>query len=170
MALTTTPGAALADSYATVAEADAYLPSVGVAWGGTTAAKEAALRAGTRWVEGRHRSRWPGVRLYGRAQSRDWPRAQAYDAEGWAIDAETIPIEVVQATCHAAAREQAAPGSLSPDGGATPQMTSVKAGSVAVTYAEAKPGEVLRPVLTVVDDILAPLLGRKQSSSWLVRA
>lgn len=115
MALVTTPGADNADSYVDVTDADSYFTSRAEAtWTGTDAAKEAALRKATSYLDNAYRDRWRGVRTE-QAQSLAWPRCNAIpirtsisitmaliDSDGFEIDPQTIPIQVQRATMEAA--------------------------------------------------------------------
>lgn len=102
MALVTTPGAEDADSYAAVAEADAYFLARGVAtWTGTTTAKENALRVGTAYLDNQYRGEWPEIRT-DQDQALAWPRTGVYDTDGYLIASDEIPVQVVNATCEAA--------------------------------------------------------------------
>lgn len=171
MALITTPGAADADSYAALDRANTYHAARGNAgWSGTDDAKEAALRRATAWLDGRFGARWPGYKTAGRAQSLDWPRSNATDREGEAIQPDEIPAEVVNATCEAALRELSAPNSLSPD--VTPGTAKVltQVGKLAWTplRANADPSD-MAPVLLAVDRALSGLL-RSGGSVPITRA
>lgn len=95
MALITTPGSASADSYATVAEADAYIAIRGFAttWPTVEADKEkllkwAALLMNT-WV-------WLGSAAAS-TQSLAWPRSGLYDTNGYALAETTIPAAIKNA-------------------------------------------------------------------------
>ena len=95
MALVTTPGGATADSYATVAEADAYIAIRGfaTAWPALEADKEkllkwAALLMNT-WV-------WLGSATTS-TQALAWPRSSLYDPSGYALDENTIPAAIKNA-------------------------------------------------------------------------
>lgn len=115
MALVTTPGAANADSYVALTDADAYFAARGVTeWTGTDDAKEAALRRATSYLDNAYRDRWIGVRTE-QAQSLAWPRCSAIpirtsisitmaliDSDGFEIDPQTVPIQVQRATMEAA--------------------------------------------------------------------
>lgn len=162
MALTTTPGSASANSYASVAEADAYhLDRANAAWAAAVPAdKEAALIRATQWLDGRYGDQWPGIRWKLRAQALDWPRVEAYDRDGTVVDYQTIPPEVVDATCEAALRELATPGVLSPDvtPGTAKVLTEVK--GIKWTPLRAAAGaEDMSLTITAVDRALAPLIG-----------
>lgn len=173
MTLTTTPGATTADSYASLAEALAYHAAKGnAAWAASTdAMREPALRRATTWLDATYRSRWPGVRVNGRTQALDWPRSGVTDGDGWTVDYLTIPAEVNSATCEAALRELASPGSLSPDFVGAEQVKTATAGPVSVTYKDGSGVGDALPVLTVADGLLARLLGAMgRGNIQLVRA
>ena len=161
MALTTTPGSATANSYASLVEAAAYHTARGNAtWTGTDALKEAALIRATQWLDGRYGSQWPGVRRYLRAQALDWPRVDAYDRDGTYIDVETTPPEVRSAVCEAALREMVTPGSLSPDvtPGTAKVLTEVK-GIKWTPLRAAASGNDMTLTITAVDRALSPIIG-----------
>ena len=161
MTLTTTAGSTTADSYASLAAADAFHTARGnTTWTGADALKEAALRRATAWLDGCYGQRWPGIPTYGRVQALDWPRTYAADCDGNAIDAVTIPPEVVTATCEAALRELVSPGSLSPD--VTPGTAKVLTGVGSLSWtplrSSASPND-MTPTLTAVERALAGIVG-----------
>jgi hypothetical protein len=161
MALTTTPGSATADSYATIAQADAYHTARGNAtWTGADPIKEAALIRATQWLDGRYGDFWPGTRWKLRLQSLDWPRVDAYDRDGATVDSDTIPPEIVNAVCEAALRELTAPNSLSPDvtPGTAKVLTEVKGIKWTPLRASASPDD-MGVTITAVDRALSPLIG-----------
>lgn len=115
------------------------------------------LRSG-RWV-----SMFRGSRAGGRAQGVEWPRTGATDYEGNAIAEDVIPAEVLNATYEAALRELASPGSLSPDFVPSSQVTKEKVGPIEVTYADGTSTAGTspnRPVIPMIDEIIAPLIYR----------
>ncbi|AVY67168.1 DnaT-like ssDNA-binding protein [Xanthomonas translucens] len=157
--------------YGTLADADAYhLARGNAAWAnGTEAARTAALVRGTDYVDGRYRvllpsGRWasmfPGVRTAGRGQPNEWPRTGAVDYDGDPIQPDEIPVEVECATYEAALRELVKPGSLSPDFVSSALAVRKKVGPIEVEYSDKTvEGNVPnRPVVTVIDEILGPLL------------
>lgn len=82
MALITTPGAADADSYFSLAEATAYFTARGItAWTGTDAVKENAARRGTAYLDNQYRGRWKGYRTE-QLQALAWPRVGSYRENG----------------------------------------------------------------------------------------
>src|SRR5262245_24670134 len=115
MSLNTTPGDSATDSYASLAQADAYFAALGITtWNGTDAAKENALRRGTQYLDNAYRDRWAGMRV-NQLQALAWPRGQGtrelyrssylwplLDLDGFAIDTTTVPIQVQKAAMEAA--------------------------------------------------------------------
>jgi hypothetical protein len=95
----------------------------------------AALVRSSEYIDGEYRSQFPGIKASGRSQLREWPRAGAYDREGYGITSLVPPVEIENATYEGAKRELASPFSLAPDikaGGGV--VKRVKAGSVEVEY------------------------------------
>lgn len=119
MTIVATPGDPAADSYVTVAEADAYFLARGTAtWTGSDAVKEAALRKGTTYLDNQYRGRWKGYRT-NQLQSLSWPRVGSYrengvrignslavdgiiDSDGFEIGTDVVPAQVKNATIEAA--------------------------------------------------------------------
>lgn len=166
MSVTVEDGTGIADanSYISGVDCAAYAAARGLSFT-DDATGDAALIRGTTWLDAAYREYWPGVPTNGRDQGLQWPRKMAdgskvTDANGNQIADNSIPIEIKDACCEAAIREQANPGSLSPD--VTPGKTITKAEvyeAVTVTYANSTGVAGQRPVSTVIDDILASLIG-----------
>jgi hypothetical protein len=97
MALDTTVGGANANSYATLAEADAYNAAhpYGSTWTGTDPQKEAALIIATLVLDGWPRS-WTGTAVDG-VQALTWPRNGMFTRNGYAIAGTIIPKELKNA-------------------------------------------------------------------------
>lgn len=156
--------------YGSVAGADAYHAArANTAWAGSDEAKQAALVRASAYIDGKYQQqnscgRWEsmfsGVKTGGRAQELQWPRTGATDNEGAAIPPDEIPPEIEKATYEAALRELVTPGSLSPDYVAAEAIKRQKVDVLEIEYqAAATDGGVpTRPVLTVVDELVAPLL------------
>ncbi|WP_341959189.1 DnaT-like ssDNA-binding protein [Pseudomonas sp. RC10] len=163
------------DFYGSVDAADAYHSArANAAWAGEPAAKQAALIRASAYIDGKYQAqnsngRWEslfsGTKAGGRSQSLQWPRNDATDNEGHSIPSDEVPIEIEQATYEAALREIVTPGSLSPDYVATTAIKRQKLDVLEIEYQApaAAPGIVpTRPVITVVDELVAPLLGSKR--------
>lgn len=117
MALIVTPGADNADSYASLAEFQAYCASIGVTLTVNDAAQEVLLRKGTRYLDRAYRSKWYGFRT-DRDQALSWPRTGdaslpvnyltpsftvgIVDEDGYEVPSNVIPQRVKDATCEAA--------------------------------------------------------------------
>lgn len=127
-------GLAAANSYVSVADADAYFLDRGNAtWeDADTDVKQAALVRAAAALDGKYGALWPGVRATS-AQALDWPRTGAYDRDGYYL--ELVPKAVKNAACEGALIELESAGALSPvleRGGA---VIREKVGSLETEYA-----------------------------------
>ena len=107
MALIVENGSGLsnAESYASVAECDAYhLARGNTAWTGTTDQKEIALRLATQAIEVEYVGRWLGQRI-NQDMSLSWPRNAVYDSDDYYISASVVPQRIKDATCELALRQ-----------------------------------------------------------------
>jgi len=98
MALDTTVGGASANSYASVAEADAYNAArlhVSSWDDATTATKEAALKWAALLLDSNPRA-WTGSPV-GAVQALGWPRSGMFNRNGFVILTTIIPVELKQA-------------------------------------------------------------------------
>lgn len=96
MALVVTPASATGNSYATVAEADAYLAVRGdtAAWTAlTTGQKEAKLQWAALWMD---TLEFRGTRS-SEDQALQWPRCGVVDRDGWTVASDAIPQAVKNA-------------------------------------------------------------------------
>lgn len=154
-------GVPAADCYVVADQVAAYAVTRGLVFIPDESGDAAILRA-TTWLDGAYQARFPGVRTHGRQQGLQWPRKHASDAEGGAIAPDEVPSEIIAASCEAAIREMAAPGALSPivTPGKIMSAASVT-GAVSVQYKAGGGVDGQRQVLTVIDDILAPLIGSR---------
>jgi hypothetical protein len=152
-----------AESYASVADAVLYAVSHGLNFAESPEDDaEAALRRATTWIDGRFGGRFTGVKANGREQALQWPRKYAKDSDGFEIASDEVPDEIIRATCEAACRELASPGALSPDVKAGEVITAASvSGAVSVQYALNTGVDGQRPIATVIDDILAGLIGQR---------
>ena len=105
MTITIETGAGLADaeSYASIAAADARCISLGLAaWAVLAEAeKEIALRRATLFMA-TYRTRWAGQRVYQR-QALDWPRYNVV-VDGFTVPSTIVPLDVVNACIDLAVR------------------------------------------------------------------
>lgn len=153
-----------ADALVSVADVDLYHGQIGTAdWIGDETVKEQAIRRASRWIS--ETFPWRGTRVKGRDQRFAWPRYSVVDAEGYSVAANVIPREVREAVAEAAVRELVDPGSLSPDFVPGEKIVSASVGPIRATFDEGSSGaDSVKPVLTIVREILSPLLGRQSSS------
>lgn len=148
-------GLSTANSYVSESDADTYFDNrANTDWTDSTDDKEAALIRGSAAIDAIYRSRFPGWRVNGRDQGLEWPRTNAFDYEGLAIDG--VPVEIINATCEAALIELTDPGSMTPDLERGGQIRAMSAGSVSIEYAAAAAATTTR---TLIDGILSSLLG-----------
>jgi hypothetical protein len=126
---------------------------------------EAALLVASEWLDARYRSSFSGFKIEQRAQVREWPRSGAIDVYGYAVSAESIPVEVENATYEAARRELASSGSLSVDFLPNKYKSAQVDGAVNVQYRIFDNASEAQTRLQIVDEILAPILtGRGMGS------
>ena len=162
-------GIATAESYATVAAADARHAALGnTAWTGGDAIKEQALRRATQHMVQAYRTRWRGTRLL-RAQALDWPR-YGVTADGYDVPSTEVPAEVVAACCDLALRALA--GDLNPDLTADTSRVVIreKVGPLETEYAQPAISAPQSPRYVSVDAMLAPYLIGGGAMARLVRA
>jgi hypothetical protein len=167
MALTVTPGGASDDAMLTLSGFKAYADARNWDYSGfdDTTAIEPAIRVGTVFVEGVGgptaglSSRWPGKKASA-SQRRIWPRTGAKDVDGLAIDADTIPASVEGAVAEAAWYELNNAGTLHAQINPSEVVKQEKVGPLSVTYQDGSTGTAwdYRPMLTVINDLLAPIL------------
>jgi hypothetical protein len=94
-----------ANSYVSVADADAYFALVGTPalWtAATSGEKEQALFKGTQYIEAHYL--WATGGISSTTQGLGWPRSSAEDRYGRTLDSDVVPEVVKQATCEAALR------------------------------------------------------------------
>lgn len=133
MALVATVGSASANSYATVDFADAYFegrPNVTAWTGASDDTKEAALLQAALLLDAMFA--WTGSAVDA-VQALAWPRAGMLTRNGFSVATTVVPNEVKRAQCEYARVLIA--GDITADNDAAKQgISSVKAGSVAVTF------------------------------------
>lgn len=163
-------GAPGAESYISVAGADAYHAGrLNAAWAPLdTPTKEGLLRKATEYMVGQYRERWKGQRT-SQTQTLDWPRYQvqlddvSYGRYAAYVASNIVPVEV-QNACAVLAL-QANSGDLAP-----PIKRTVKEkviGPIKTVYADGAP-EYVR--YRAVDQMLKAYLAGSGTSGQLVRA
>lgn len=167
MALITETGAGLAnaDALVSLAFVDAYHTAKGnTTWTGTDALKENAIRRATDFLCNSYT--WKGLRTHGRSQALMWPRAGAYDQEGYGIPPDQIPIEIQNATAEVALRELVTPGAMNPDFVASDLVKKETIGPMSVEYAlTSVSADAQRPVLLIVRDMIGQFLDSAAGNS-----
>ena len=165
-------GIANANSYGSEDELSTYADDRGYTLGSGDA--EAALIRATMFIDS-YRFRFPGYRVKGRGQGLEWPRFNAFSQVPSTgrdlpipnyhsqnvnfgvvlIPANEVPLEIKQATFEAAIRETVTPNSMQPDMDRGGLIKSIKAGSVAIDYADNAPAG---SSTQVIDNILSGIL------------
>jgi hypothetical protein len=163
-------GAPDANSYASIAVADAYHRARGnpTAWSSATVTRrEELLRLATHYLDLTYANRWVGWRKT-QAQSLAWPRAWGYDRDGFAVSADTVPGALQRATSEAALLMLTHESTMLPETrqDAGIRSTSVSLGPIseAIVYQGESP-----PVRFPVIDRILEAAGLIQSGSWAMR-
>jgi len=169
MSLIVETGAGLpdADSYADVAEADAYInkwhdPTQWIEAGAM--AQERSLRRATRFIDAH---RFLGWRL-NNAQALDWPRDNVGYVDGQYINPGDIPAAIKRATIEAALREIVGDSLLPDHDGGTIKRLSEEVGPIKTETEFERPRGPARQVQTI-QALLAPYL-ESSGSRRLARA
>lgn len=149
-------GLANADSYCSLAFANAYLAALGfTAWDSLDDSddKEPALRRATQYMLTEYRSAWRGNRNSS-TQALDWPRygVPQEDGLGGYYANNVVPTEIQQACALLAVRANA--GELDPDLG--PPVTEETIGPITTKYAQ---GARQTTKYRQIDGLLRPFLG-----------
>jgi hypothetical protein len=164
MTLIVTPGADDAESYASIETINDYAVKRGASFpitgedapatAAAIVAAEAAARRATAWIDGEYGPMFIGTAASA-SQALEWPRTGAW-FRGEELPSDTIPRQIVEATCEAAIRELAEPGSMSPDmdRGGRIKRERVE-GAVEVEYMDGAPAGTDRPL---IDGKLSALL------------
>lgn len=165
MALVVENGTGLsnAESYVSVADASAYLASLGdTTFSGLAddTAREQALRKATNYMEQRYRGRWKGERLT-RSQGLSWPRFDA-EVDGWYVDVDIVPPEVEHGCALLAVKSVTE--TLNDD--LAQQVIREKIGPLETEYNANSPQSKR---YLAVDQLLAPFLQGSSSMARLVR-
>jgi hypothetical protein len=102
MTLDATVGGAASNSYATLAEADAYFADrVTGNWDGSDTTKEQALIKATQYIDATYGRSFSGIKNT-QAQALAWPRYHSLDGDGYEVNSLIIPTKIKYATIEAA--------------------------------------------------------------------
>ncbi len=162
MPLVTTPGAAGADSYASVAEMDAYHDNhlYASAWTAMTSGEKVAGGVmATRLLDAMPRA-WTGTAVDS-TQALGWPRKSMQTRNGFAIAVTMIPSELKNAEAELA-RQLKEENLLETDTVIAKGIKSLKAGPVALTFKETM--ERSDALLAMIPDAVIAML----VPSWLI--
>jgi len=136
MALIETPGSASANTYATLAEFNAYaanrVPALTWFTAATDPQKEAALQAAARSLDACFT--WTGTAVDD-VQALTWPRSGMLTRNGFAIATTVVPVDLKNAQCEMAL-QLGAGDRLGDNDPLRKGVTSLKAGSVALTFSD----------------------------------
>ncbi|MCC7271411.1 MAG: hypothetical protein IT561_02005 [Alphaproteobacteria bacterium] len=155
-------GVAGADSYLSLAEADAHHAAHGAAaWAeALTATREAALRRATTGIDGLFAGRWKGAKAVPwTTNTLAWPRRAVVNGDGGAIvGADQIPFALKVAVAEGARLELEQPGALVE---ATRAVRRFALGPLEVEFAggPAAPPAVALPLVPLLKDV-APAVPR----------
>lgn len=155
-------GVANANVYDTFENTTAYFESRGYAWAASPVEDEqlTAMIRGASSLDRIYGLRLGGTKIGGRAQSLLFPREGLEDIDEEAIPEDEVPKEWKTAFYELSWREYTEPGSLSPDYIQSQRVVSETLGPLSVTYSSVDNGYTdVQPVLTMIDDILKPLIG-----------
>ena len=162
MALDATIGGTSADTYGTLAEADAYFADRQAdAWGASDTVKEMALRKAATYLDNVGRGKWKGIRV-SRDQAMAWPRSYAIDSDGYSYEADTIPVVLKYAQFEAA---KIIAGGTELETTIERSVKSEQVGPLAVTYMD---GAALQAQYPQVANWLSDLVngGFGNNGSW----
>jgi len=170
MALTveTGTGSATADSYISEADAVTYLDKYAASGASnaftaaSTANAEIALRSATRTIDAMLGLRFKGARLLG-TQALQWPRVAVVTNDNFAVDSDSVPALVKNATCELALRfiEDSTghdTSRLTPDQDKSGSILMERLKADVVETETRYAGASQQKLYKIVHDMLAPLL------------
>ena len=150
----------MADIYTTPAVFKTYHEARGrnVDMFGDDAEIDAAGLVASEWIDGQYRSLFPGTKVGMRDQVREWPRVAAYDVYGYAIPSDSVPVEIINATCEAQYKQLVTPGSLLVDWTPSKYKSVSISGAVSVQFASFDSLGDMQTRIAIIAQILAPIL------------
>ena len=117
----------------------------------------AALLVASEWLDARYRARFPGIKVLGRIQEREWPRFNATDIHGEDLGT-GVPIEIENATYEAAAIQAASPGALSVNYSPGKYKSVSISGAVSVVYGSVSSLSEAQTQFAIIAEILSTIL------------
>lgn len=163
-----TVGGESSNSYATLADAQAYNDAhiSGAAWTGTNDQFTRALITATRILD--EQCVWAGQKA-SLAQALRWPRVNAYNQDDELYDYTELPSQLVNATCEFA-RALLISDRFNDIDDAASGIDEVQAGAVKVKFSQANSKELLPPsVASLIQGLTAGSLGEDSMSAALIR-
>jgi len=144
-------GLETANSYISLTDANTYHSDrANTSWAAATeAARNAALIKAAQWLDGRYRDRWRGYRKTD-DQTLDWPRYNAYDSDGYAVDSDAAPARITYAQAEAALAIIDGTD-LNPSLDRGGKIRREQVGPISTEYFDGAPARV---VLTTVSDLV----------------
>jgi hypothetical protein len=163
-----------ADSWVSLADANAHFANYGGFWTGEDAAKEAALRRAALWLS--TGIKWTGKRSC-TSNMLAWPRTGVTDCDGTKIESDEVPTSIVFAQLYAASAELQTPGILTPSITPGQMVKREKVDVIEVEYMTPKDQGVadggnydaitaLRPTLTAVSDLIRCFIEPSNATPW----
>lgn len=170
MAIDTTIGGTSSDSYATLAEYQAYAVAMGLALAGDDVAQETQLRRARAYIDRVYS--WLG-RKVSADQSLAWPRLISKTVGGFVVPSDVIPKAIKDAQCEMAAIIGSGTDPLAPvsEGAVVSERKKVDVLEVETKYAEAsaKDRASYPAVDNLVADYVSSMPGQSPLSVPLVR-
>lgn len=117
-----------------------------------------ALLVASEWLDARYRGRFPGIKVVGRAQEREWPRMNATDIYGEDLGNVIVPREIEAATYEAAAIQAATPGALSVNYTPNKYKSVSISGAISVEYGSIESVADMQTQFAIIAEILATIL------------
>lgn len=154
-----------ANSYVSVANADAYFTEQGTPteWAAASnTEKENALVTATRYIEARYR--WVTGEIKSTTQALGWPRLDAEDRYDRTIDSSVIPQQLKDAVCEAAQKVLEGEDLLADT---EARVSSEAVGDISVSYDTNHP---TTKRYRLIDALLAGLASDPSSSALILRA
>lgn len=145
--------------YGTDEGLDTWLAANGYTLPDGAAANAVLRQRGSVYIDGTYGLRFPGTPTGGATQDRAWERTGATDRWGNALDPNTVPTRVIEASYMAAYLEAETPGILAATytPGTNKVLTEVK-GIKWEVVGDANGSEAMVMISTVIEGLLAPLL------------
>lgn len=128
----------------------------------------ASLLNSSEWIDGGYSLLFPGWKVGGRDQIREWPRFDAFDSSGYPIPSDEIPREMINAAYEAAAIDLNSPGSLIVDYTPSKYKSVSVDGAISVEYANFQTAIEAQTDFIKINRILSGILtGQGNGDTWI---